>query len=203
VAGFNQKSAKSARISGTPSQARFTLRSEPPRFKPVPAVAVIPEPVVVIPEPAVIPPPVPVEPEPVVVPPPQPTAEELAAARFASISRFIPESLPPDGYSFSTEQLADASSINFVWKGNVPEYRFTLYRANGEVVLPPSVVNAPSFTLQNPRILEPGDYVWEIIERDRRGNLGEFMASRFKVTEGPVILRTLPATDPGVLYGNR
>jgi hypothetical protein len=203
VAGFNQESARSARISGAPSQARFTVRSEPPRFEPVPAAAVIPVPVVVPPPVVAEPEPEPVKPVPVAVPPPQPTAEELAAARFASISNFIPESLPPDGYSFSTEQLADVSSINFVWKGNVPEYRFTLYRANGEVVLPPSVVNAPSFTLQNPRILEPGDYVWEIIERDRRGNLGESMASRFKVTERPVILRTLPANDPGVLYGNR
>jgi hypothetical protein len=55
--------------------------------------------------------------------------------------------------------------------------------------------------MQNPRILEPGDYVWEVSERDRRGRFGDPMASRFTVNEGPAVLKTLPTNDPGVLYG--
>jgi hypothetical protein len=118
-------------------------------------------------------------------------------------SRPIPGSFPPDGYILSAEQLAGARSVNFTWEGSGPEYRFTLYRANGEVVVPPFVVDSPSFTMQNPGSLEPGDYVWEVFERDRRGRLGESTAARFTVREGPPVLRTLSTNDPGVLYGNR
>jgi hypothetical protein len=177
---------------------------------PAPIAAVVPPPEPVEPEPApepiaaVAPPPEPViQPRPAAAPPPQTQSEGSAAAKLAGISRSIPGSLPPNGYVLTTGQLADVSSINFTWEGNVPEYRFTLYRANGEVVVPPSFVNAPSFTVQNPRILEPGDYVWEIIERNRQGRLGESMAARFTVIEGPMIFRTLPTNNPGVLYGNR
>jgi hypothetical protein len=223
VAGFNHESARSAQITGAPAEARFTITSaavapapaEPPPVavpEPEPVVAVVPppepEPVVVEPEPVVVEPePVVVEPEPVVIPPepvPPQTAEGSRAAKLAGISLAIPGSLPPNGHVFTTEQLANVSSMNFIWEGgNAPEYHFALYRANGEVVVPPSFVASSSFTMQNPRGLEPGDYVWEVIERDRQGNLGESRTARFSVHEGPMVLRTLPANDPGVLYGNR
>jgi hypothetical protein len=158
--------------------------------EPEPVIAMIPEPE---PVPEVVPPPEPVRPQPVRSEPVSPWAA----------SRPIPGSFPPDGYILSTEQLADARSVNFVWEGGAQEYRFALYRANGEIVVPPSVVNAPSFTMPNPGRLEPGDYVWEVFEKDRRGKLGESTAARFTVREGPPVLRTLSTNNPGVLYGNR
>jgi hypothetical protein len=201
VVGFNPESPRSVRVAGVPAEARFTVTPpvSPPPIVIIPAVVMIPEtePVVVEPEPVVM------ASEPVIIEPEPPRTEGSAASKLAAISRIIPGSLPSNGHVFTTEQLASASSMNFAWESNAPEYRFTLYRANGEVVVSPSFVNVPSFTMQNPRTMEPGDYVWEIIERDRRGNPGESMAARFSVREGPMVLRTLPTNNPGVLYGNR
>ncbi|MDR0402153.1 MAG: hypothetical protein LBH35_01030, partial [Treponema sp.] len=121
---------------------------------------------------------------------------------FSWASRPVPGSFPPDGYILSAEQLADAGSVNFTWEGGGRNYRFTLYRTNGEVVVPSSVVDAPSFTMRNPGSLEPGEYVWEVVEQDGRGRPGEPTAARFTVRAGPPILRTLSTNNPGVLYGN-
>jgi hypothetical protein len=188
---------------------------EPPPLvvvpEPEPVAAVVPEPepepVVAAPEPepvaAVIPEP---EPEPVVVvPEPAPVVAvvpEPAAPPF-NLARPIPGSFPPDDYVLTTGQLAGVSSVNFVWEGNAPQYRFTLYRADGTIVVPSFAVDSPSFTMQNPRSLEPGDYVWEVVERDRQGRFGESAAARFSVREGPAVLVPVPTKDPGVLYGNR
>jgi hypothetical protein len=175
--------------------------------EPEPVVAVVPEsePEPVAPEPviAVIPPPPSVQPTPVQPTPVQPKPVQPKPVSQWAASRPIPGSFPPDGYILSREQLVSARSVNFTWEGKGREYRFTLYRANGEVVVPSSVINVPSFTMQNPGIMEPGDYVWEVFERDRRGRLGESTVARFTVREGPPVLRTLSTNDPGVLYGNR
>jgi hypothetical protein len=213
VAGFYPESARAGRITGTSAEARFTVipavPPEPVRYEPILAAAVVSEPA--SPEPAAAAVSEPVSPEPAAAAVSEPeTAEapgpaEVPAqpARAFDLTRPIPGSFPPDGYVLTTGQLADVSSVNFVWEGTAPEYHFTLYRANGDIVVPPSVVNSPSFTIQNPRILEPGDYVWEVLQRDGRERPGESLAARFTVTEGPIILRTLPTNNPGVLYGNR
>jgi hypothetical protein len=173
-----------------------------PPVKPEPAVAIASEPVepeaAVEPEPAAV-----IVSEPEAAATPEPAEIPAQPARAFNFTRPIPDSFPPDGYVLTTGQLTDVSSVNFVWAGTAPEYRFTLYRVNGDIVVPPSVVNSPSFTMQNPRVLKPGDYVWEVIQRDRQGRPGESLAARFTVTEGPVILKTLPTNNPGVLYGNR
>jgi hypothetical protein len=119
------------------------------------------------------------------------------------VSRLIPGSFPPDGYVLMTEQLAGVSSVDFVWEGSASQYRFTLYRADGTIVISPFVVDSTSFTMRNPGSLEPGDYVWEIFERDRRGNFVGSSAARFTVKEGPAVLAPVPTNNPGVLYGNR
>jgi hypothetical protein len=242
VTGFNPESPRSGRITGVPSETRFTVtpaepvvvpviaalpapvRPEPvlPPVRPEPAAAVVPEPepvpLPVEPEPiaAVVPEPEPppVEPEPVaaVVPEPEPVPLPVEPEPVVAV---VPEpepvlsfdltappilgSLPPDGYVLTTGQLDSVSSVNFVWTGNSSEYRFTLYRANGELVVPPVTVNSPSFSMQNPRALAPGDYVWEVFER----RFGESSVARFSVKEGPAVLAPLLTKDPGVLYGNR
>jgi hypothetical protein len=206
VAGFNPESPKSVHITGVPARANFTVTpAEAPEPPPQPPVVIVPAAAVVVPEPAVEP--EPVEPEPAVAVAPEPVVEPEPAAAVAprqlfDLTRPISGSFPPDDYILSTEQLADASSVNFVWEGGGREYRFTLYRATGEIVVPPSAVFSPSFTMQNPHTLGPGDYVWEVIERDGQGKLGESTAARFTVREGPAILRTLSTNDPGVLYGS-
>ncbi|MDR2767384.1 MAG: FecR family protein [Treponema sp.] len=185
VTGANPESALSTRVAGLSAEARFTVM---PAGEPEPAaLAVLP------PEP---PPPV-VQPA-AAVPPPEPPV-----VRPAAVSRIISGSFPPDGYILSTEQLAGVSSVYFTWEGRAAEYRFALYRADGEVVVPPSVVPSASFTMQNPRALEPGAYEWEIWEKDRRGRWGESAASRFTVTTDPPAIRKLPTTDQGALYGKR
>ncbi|MDR2021317.1 MAG: FecR domain-containing protein [Treponema sp.] len=218
VAGFYPESVRSARIAGVSAEARVTVipaaPPEPVWYEPVLTAAVIsapaePEPAAAVvftpaePEPAAAVISVPAEPEPAAAIIPVPAEVSAQPARTFNLTRPIPGGFPPEGYVLTTGQLADVPSINFTWEGNAPEYRFALYRANGDIVVPLSVVNSPSFTMQNPRILEPGDYVWEIVERDRRGRPGESMAARFTVREGPMILRTLPTNNPGVLYGNR
>ncbi|MDR0448199.1 MAG: FecR family protein [Treponema sp.] len=110
--------------------------------------------------------------------------------------------LPPDGYSITTGQLANTPSINFIWQGKSPEYRFALYRANGEMVFPPSSVTSSAFTLTNPGILTAGAYVWQIFEKDGQGNWGlPSTANRLIVTQGSANIRTLTTQNPGVLYG--
>lgn len=112
--------------------------------------------------------------------------------------------MPANGYTLTTGQLENAPSLNFAWEGRASEYRFALYRANGEELIPPTAVSASPYTLTDPGILSEGDYVWQVFEKDSQGNWGELpsTATRFSVTGGEEMIGTMEVQDPGVLYGN-
>jgi hypothetical protein len=58
--------------------------------------------------------------------------------------------------------------------------------------------------MTNPADLTEGEYVWQVFEKDRRGNWGlPGTANRFTVIRGAEVIRVLPLHDPGELYGNR
>ncbi|MDR1900578.1 MAG: FecR family protein [Treponema sp.] len=223
VRGFYPESARSSRIAGVSGESRFVVLPAAPAVQPPREEARRPVPVPVSLPPVIVAPPPP-EPPPVVVappsePPPEPPAAAVVPAepappvrvpeeRKIDLTRVSPSgtvtgSFPPEGYSFSTGQLAGVRSVNFTWEGRAREYRFALYRSNGDILVPPEGVSAPVYTLSKPEILEPGDYVWHVFEKDRRGNWGEYpsTAKRFNIIEGAV--KTLPTSDPGDLYGNR
>jgi len=163
-----------------------------------------PSTVAIAPEPAQPEPPRPstvaIAPEPVVTRPPENT---LARLTKVSGTGTIYEIFPPDGYVITTGQLQNASSIYFSWKGKSGEYQFALYRANGETFIPPSTADGSVYTLQNPRTLTEGSYVWQVFEKDKRGNWETLPGIAYKlfVTTAPV--KILPITNPGELYGNR
>ena len=152
-----------------------------------------PPPELVQPEPAVQTPPAgPPEPEP--EPPVQaqqqrPAAPAQPVGRAALFrlapSRSISAIAPAVGYTFTVEQLAGAESIDFSWKGTLPEYQFALYQIDGAEVIPASVVTVPSYILLNPGMLTEGEYVWHVYEKDRRGNWGlPSIANHFAVISG-------------------
>jgi hypothetical protein len=199
----------------------------PPPAPPVRA-APTPEPVQVPPPPPrptppieqparvpVVPPPPPIvqPPPPIVEQPPEPVPDPMVSGADAIFSVLavisgagtVSGNIPPEGYILTTGQLESVSSINFVWEGKSPEYRFALYRMNGDVVIPPSDITVSSYTLMNPGLLTEDDYVWQVFERDSRRNWGELpsTAIRFSVVRGEAIIGTMELHDPGVLYGNQ
>ncbi|MDR1105468.1 MAG: FecR family protein [Treponema sp.] len=172
----------------------------PPEPEPPP-----PEPEPLPPEPEPEPPPPP-EPEPEPLPPPPPPPPPEPPAR--DLTRTAPNgtvsgNFPPEGYVLSAVQLAGVRSVNFVWEGRAREYRFALYSADGGLIVPPTNVGSPSYLLENPGRLSPGDYIWQVFESGSRGRWDEYpsTANRFTVIEGTLPLKTIPANDPGVLYG--
>jgi hypothetical protein len=214
VQGFNPETSRSERMTGIPSEARFTLGTAMAVEESIPVVALIPEPV--LPEP----PPVQAAPEPPVSVP-EPDAEPIQVSAFEEPVQVLPpaqdtlgqliltsgggtvsENYPLNGQVLSRGQLANAQAVNFVWEGNAPEYRFALYRADGEVVIAPSLVSVPSFTLSNPGRLTPGEYVWQVFERIKEGwEELPSTAKRFTISESPPLIKQLPVRDPGALYG--
>ncbi|MDR1306501.1 MAG: hypothetical protein LBK74_02870 [Treponema sp.] len=194
---------------------------EPP--VPEPPLVVEPEPAalaVVEPEPPVIAEPAPEPPPlPVQEPPPAPgpvrseTREEILR-RLTAVSGggTITATFPMEGYAVSLEQLAKAPSLVFNWEGQAREYYFSLYRTNGEAIIVMTSINEPRYRFQYPTILEAGDYVWQVFERDSQGIWPDApsVARRFTVTSGPAsnaptvpaIIKQLPTSEPGVLYGN-
>jgi hypothetical protein len=167
----------------------------PPEPEPLPPPPE-PEPLPPPPEPEPLPPPPP-EPEP--PPPPPPVRDLTRTAPNGTVSG----NFPSEGYVLSTAQLAEVKSVNFVWEGRAREYRFALYRADGELIVPPTGVRSSSYLLEDPGRLSPGDYVWQVFESGFLGRWNEYpsTANRFTVIEGTLPLKTIPATDPGVLYG--
>ncbi|MDR2073299.1 MAG: hypothetical protein LBP60_07695 [Spirochaetaceae bacterium] len=216
VQGFNAESARSAQITGIPARAAFTVpvaaspveevfvaatdREMPAGtedigemyVKPALMTALVPEP----PEPEPVPEPVALQP----LPPPDLQALERLSRVSGEGTIFGP--YPANGYILSRGQLTSASSMNFIWNGKAREYRFALYRANGDLVVSQAAVSSPFFTLPNPGQLTEGEYVWQVFEPDGRGLWRELpsMANRFTVTISAP-LRQLPTADPGVLYG--
>jgi hypothetical protein len=112
--------------------------------------------------------------------------------------------IPVEGYNFTSGQLENATSLSFTWEGRASEYRFVLLRANGQTVVSSPTASAASYALENPGSLTEGFYVWQVFERDGRGDWGALpsTATRFTVSRGAMIIRELQAHDPGVLYGN-
>ena len=206
-----------------------TVTSTPAAF-PVPTPAPVQRPQVqTAPVPAPLPAPVPVTPQPApeTAPPAAPPVEAPATAtpveappgsvdRDSILQRLLQKSgagtisesdnLPLNGHNFTTEQLRSRPSMNFVWKGRSSEYRFALYRTNGDTVVPPTVVSGSPYALPNAAaILTEGEYVWQIFEKDNRGNWTSLpsTASRFTVNQGQAEIGTMQVQDPGVLYGTR
>jgi hypothetical protein len=117
----------------------------------------------------------------------------------------IYDNFPLQDFQLTTEQLANAPSIDFTWSGGSGEYQFALYNANGEAVVPPSIVRSGRFTLRNPGELTEGNYVWQVFERGSGGRWETLpsSANTFTVTQGEAPIRDLPIMHPGELYGNR
>ena len=89
----------------------------------------------------------------------------------SSSSRTVSRTVPAAGHSYTTEQLANIMSINFSWRGEASEYRFAVFRTDGVGIISPTTVTASRYTLTNPAgILPEGNYVWQVFEKDRRGN---------------------------------
>jgi hypothetical protein len=134
-----------------------------------------------------------------------PPGEFNQELRAVSNTRALSDPFPSDNFVVNFEQLRNTRSIDFTWEGSGREYRFALYRANGEAVVRPTTVRGNSFTLNNPDMLTEGSYVWQVYERDRRGRWESLpgIATQFSVVGGEALIRTLPITDPGALYGNR
>jgi hypothetical protein len=142
-------------------------------------------------------------PAPVVQPPPPQTAGSLQQLLQVSGNGTVTGVSPADGSTFTTGQLEAAQSIHFVWEGKTSEYRFALYRTSGELIIPPSAVESFSYILFNPGLLTEGEYVWQVYEKNRRGDWElPSAASRLTVVRGPAGIKTLQTKDPGVLYGN-
>jgi hypothetical protein len=93
--------------------------------------------------------------------------------------------------------------VNFVWEGSATEFRFALYRGSGETIISPVSVNSPAYTLTNPSRLNAGEYVWQVLEKDSNGNWNPSTSTRFTVTETPPVIKTIPTSHPGALYGDR
>jgi len=111
---------------------------------------------------------------------------------------------PPDFHAFTTGQLEIAPQLRFSWKGTSSEYRFALFRANGQAIIQPVTVTASLYVFPNPSSLPPGEYVWQIFESDGQGNWDlPSVSNRFAIERGTVEIRNLETQDPGVLYGNQ
>jgi len=210
VSTGKQPSSEPILASAPPPSPVASVAPPPPPPPPPPTPSVVsppPSPVA-----SVVPPPPPPPPEPVAPPPPPPepsvvspppelsrTDDWMKVTASSGISGFF----PPNGYTISTGQLENARQVQFTWQGTGSEYRYALYRANGEVIINPSSVTTSTYVLSNPGILTEGEYVWQVFEKDRRGNWGLPSASnRLTVTRGMAGIRNLPVQNPGVLYGN-
>ncbi|MDR2370792.1 MAG: hypothetical protein LBD71_04875, partial [Treponema sp.] len=208
VRGFNPESARSARITGVSAETRFTLtaaeKSIPVVFVPPP----LPPPVVEeAPPPPPLPPPVVEEAPPPVVkeaPPPPPPVQPVRDLARISGTGTVFGNFPSEGYILSRTQLVNTATVDFSWEGKAREYRFALYRADGEVIVQPVNTAFSVYTLVNPGRLEAGDYIWHVFEIDGQRRWEDYpsTATRFTVTEDPVE-RIIPTSDPGVLYGSR
>ena len=181
----------------------------PPPPEPPPPPPPPPEPTPPPSEPSSPPPPEPAPPQSAEVfeampPPPPPPPSSTNDWLQVSSASTLSGSFPLDGYRITTGQLANTPQVLFSWEGRSSEYRYALYRANGQVVIPPTTVSTASYILANPGILTEGDYVWQVFERDRRGNYSlPSVSNRLTVTSGQAIIRNLPVQDPGALYGNQ
>jgi hypothetical protein len=199
---------------------------EPAPAEPVALVEpVAPEPVLPVivesvPEPAPPPPPPPPPPAPPVQePPPVPgpvrteTPEEILR-RLTTVSGTgtITATFPMDGYTAPLAQVAKAPSLVFNWEGRAREYYFSLYRTSGEAIIVMTSINEPRYRFQYPQLLEAGEYIWQVFERDSQGIWPDTpsVARRFTVTSGsasnapavPAVIKQLSTSEPGVLYGN-
>jgi hypothetical protein len=100
--------------------------------------------------------------------------------------------------------LQNTNHVLFSWAGKGSEYRFALYRANGETVIAATTITEAAYILRNPGLLTEGEYVWQVFEKDSKGNYSLPSASnRLTVSRGPAVIRNLPVRDPGALYGNQ
>ncbi|MCL2245297.1 MAG: hypothetical protein FWC03_12665, partial [Treponema sp.] len=145
-----------------------------------------PEPVIVTPVPPVQPV---IEPEPItVIPPvvvpaePVPVVSETQQEVMARLMRVsgtgaVFDIFPTNNYELSRQQLQDARSIDFTWKGHSSEYRYVLYNARGDLVIPPATISGSSYTLNYPGILTEGTYIWQIFEKNSTGNWGTLPSS--------------------------
>jgi hypothetical protein len=198
IQGFNPESARSGRITGVPAETSFTVIPVEPSSEVAFELPPQEIPEIVSPPPVVIPPPsVPLDQTPI-------TLELTRVSGTGTVTK----NYPPEGYVTSWNQLSGVEEINFVWEGRAPEYRFALYRADGEAIIPPSwsvKTTTSSYVFSNPGRLSAGDYIWQVFESDRRGKWSEYpsTANRFTITDGPPLIRTIPTNDPGALYGSR
>jgi hypothetical protein len=173
-----------------------------------------PEPVIMEPEPEPVvvmePGPVVIEPgpEPVVAIEPEPIVESEPEPPFRRLTRIsgtgtVSGNAPADTFVFATGLLEPAPSMRFVWDGEASEYRFALYRTNGEEIVPPVEVIGSSYTLMNPgAVLTEGDYMWQLFEKDSEGNWILSRENYFTVNKGEAELKTIPVQKPEALYGN-
>ena len=85
--------------------------------------------------------------------------------------RTVSGTVPASNHIYTTGQLANENSITFTWRGRASEYQFALFRNNGQPVIAPVTVSDSSYTLTNPAgVLSEGLYVWQVFEKNRRGN---------------------------------
>jgi hypothetical protein len=137
------------------------------------------------------------------VPLPPPPVQPARDLTLVSGKGTVSGNFPSEGYILSRTQLVNAETVNFSWEGKAKEYRFALYRADGDLIIRPANVASPVYTLANPGRLEAGDYIWHVFEINGRQRWEDYpsTAVRFTITEEPVE-RIIPTSDPGVLYGS-
>jgi len=116
---------------------------------------------------------------------------------------------PSEGYSFGTEELLSQRSITFNWSAvqGANAYIFTLYQetVNGRRrVIQTTLDNATSYKLDDLKLLDKGDFVWQAEAVYRRGNTieqrGRLADNLFALdfpSPAPVHIE-----DTGILYGN-
>jgi len=153
------------------------------------------------------------EPEPVTQPAAQ-RAVQPAASAVASVPPSLlaaPQNLQPVNRTiYGHTQLQSLSAIVFSWSSvqGANAYIFTLYHqtsAGRRQIIRTTINRGTSYTLDNMRLLDRGNFVWQVeavnMGRnnviERRGRIAESMYTIDFQSPGPVRIE-----DTGILYGN-
>jgi hypothetical protein len=83
--------------------------------------------------------------------------------------RTVTGASPARNQNFTIGQLAAEGSIRFTWRGNASEYQFALYRHDEAPVIARTPITNTSYTFTDTGKLQEGTYVWQVYERNRRG----------------------------------
>jgi hypothetical protein len=120
-----------------------------------------------------------------------------------------PQNMSPAGVSFGVRELQSRRNIVFNWSAvqGANAYIFTLYQQTSSgrrQIVRTAAENRTSYTLNNLRLLDRGNFVWQVEAVnirsgaiEQRGRAGERAFTLDFPSPGPVQIE-----DTGVLYGN-